>query len=333
MLRNVLATLATGLSVMIFTWTAYGAPLAGADRVSLAQLRAEYETSGSSYLEVDGIEVHYLDEGQGPTIVLLHASFLNLRAWDPMVAALKNQFRIVRFDALLSGLTSDDPKAKESIARNVEILEGLISALEIESFALIGTSSGGITAFRYAAQKPEKLSRLVLINSAGMPRTAQTNPNRSQAAFSAYEEMPVKPRDYWEVGLTRNFVAPNVPPAWLLDMTYDMHRRVGLETASARFMKNFETGDVQSILSQIAVPSLILWGQENATVMHLEADVFQHWMTSAPTLVKKYPDRGHYPYISDPETVASDISAFVREDLDQSLRRTTMLPYDLEQAD
>ena len=43
--------------------------------------------------------------------------------------------------------------------------------------------------------------------------------------------------------------------------------------------------------------------------MHLEGDVFQHWMTSAPTFLKKYEGLGHYPYVEAPERVIPDVVA------------------------
>ncbi|MYL01192.1 MAG: alpha/beta hydrolase [Gammaproteobacteria bacterium] len=84
----------------------------------------------------------------------------------------------------------------------------------------------------------------------------------------------------------------------------------------------FETGDTQAILTGIKAPTLILWGKANPVVMHLEGDVFQHWMTSAPTFLKKYEGLGHYPYVEAPERVIPDIAAFLGGSWDDRLRQT-----------
>ena len=60
-------------------------------------------------------------------------------------------------------------------------MQGLLAHLKLTNVSLVGTSSGGIVAFRYAALNPEQVARLVLINSAGMPRTAATNPLRPRS--------------------------------------------------------------------------------------------------------------------------------------------------------
>jgi pimeloyl-ACP methyl ester carboxylesterase len=84
----------------------------------------------------------------------------------------------------------------------------------------------------------------------------------------------------------------------------------------------FETGDPQSILSKIKAPTMILWGMSNPTVVHLEADVIEHWLTSAPSFIKKYEGLGHYPYVEAPDRVIPDIIAFLNGELDDNLRLT-----------
>lgn len=292
--------------------------------LSLAELRARHALPASRFVDIDGVDVHYLDEGDGPPVVLLHASFLNLRAWDPLAAALKSRYRVIRFDTLMSGLTSPAPPGLESIDTNVRLLEGLADHLGLQRFALVGTSSGGIVAFRFAAAAPERVSRLVLINSAGMPRTAATNPNRARAELAKYRGMNVKPRAYWATGMGSNFTAPHTVPEWLLDQVYDMHRREGLAAEAARFMARFDSSDARQVLGRISAPTLIQWGLENRTVMHLEADVFQHWLTGAPSLLRKYPGLGHYAYLEAPATILADLEAFLDGRLDPDLRQTTM---------
>jgi predicted ester cyclase len=63
-------------------------------------------------------------------------------------------------------------------------------------------------------------------------------------------------------------------------------------------------------------------GLDNQTVVHLEADVFQHWLINAPTLKKKYPGVGHYLYLEIPEQFNKDVADFLAGRLDGELRRT-----------
>ena len=293
-------------------------------QISLQDLREKYADGGSRFVAIDGADIHYRDEGQGPVVVLLHASYFNLSTWDGLTEELKTNYRVIRFDFPNAGLSGPETKEPPGgrfnlIERNVEILSGLVDELDLEQFALVATSSGGSVGFRYAARFPERVTRLVLINSAGMPRTARTDPNRARPETAQWDDMPVKPREFWEFSVNQNFPSDADAPAWMIDLAYDVNRRAATTPVSKYF---FETGDPKTILSAIQAPTLILWGMANPTVMHLEADVIEHWMTSAPTFIKKYEGLGHYPYIEAPARVIPDIAQFLTGAWDDRLRQT-----------
>lgn len=292
--------------------------------ISLTDLRAKYADEGTQYVTVDGAEIHYRDEGEGPVVLLLHASFFNLKTWDLLVDTLKSDYRVIRLDFPNVGLsgpeTKEPPGGKFNlIGRNVEIVEGFVDQMNLDDFNLIATSSGGSVGFRYASQHPDKLKRLLLINSAGMPRTPTTDPNRDRGDTAQWDDMPVKPMEYWSFSVNRNFTSDADAPDWLLELAFDVNRRGNTTPVSKYF---FETGDPQTIISKITAPTMIMWGMSNPTVVHLEADVIQHWLTSAPSLIKKYEGLGHYPYIEAPDVVNTDIAAFLAGEFDDDLRMT-----------
>ena len=180
--------------------------------------------------------------------------------------------------------------------------------------------------FRYAADKPERVTRMILINSAGMPRTAVTNPNRARGTtINQWITARHRSMSYWRANLASN-IPSMTPPDWLVEMCYDTGRRAGLREEGALFTKNFKTGDPESTLGRVKAPTMILWGMENPTVMHLEANVMSLWLTSAPSLVKKYPKVGHYLYLEIPQEVEADIMAFLAGEKDSELRQTQRVP-------
>lgn len=290
--------------------------------ISLADLRAKYETPASKYVELDGMEIHYIDEGNGPAVVLSNASYHTTRAWDGMVENMTDQFRVIRFDFPGNGLSGTDPQGRYSPELYGEVITQLTEHLDIQDFHLVGTSSGGTVAFRYAATNPDKVDRFVLINSAGMPRTAVTNPNRERgSAFGRWVSSHHQSKDWWRKSLSQT-VTKRPPFDWHVEMNYDMNRRDDRNETGRLFRRNYITGNPSDVLDDITAPTAIFWGMKNPTVMHLEANVIQLWMTGAPTIIKKYEELGHYPYIEEPELVASDISAFLSGDWDDQLRQT-----------
>jgi len=287
--------------------------------LSLDELTAAYRLPDSRFVDVDGVRVHVVDRGTGPPVVLLHASFLSLRSWDALSDLLDDRYRVIRLDLSGAGLTGADPTGRYGVDRNIELVLGVLAALQLDTVAVVGTSSGGVTAFRLAARHPERVSRLILINSAGMPRTAATNPLRPAASpLVRWVEARYRSRQFWAQSLADNFVPPHRPSAELVQMTYDFNRRAGGREISARYLANFSTGDPESVLGEVRAPTLILWGLENRTLMHLEADVFAHWLRGATTVVRKYPGLGHYPYLEEPAVVGGDIAAFLEGRLDDS---------------
>jgi pimeloyl-ACP methyl ester carboxylesterase len=310
-----------GLAVLVATVIGSWALDRGWLELPMTELVSRYQLPDSQFVDVDGVRVHYLDRGSGPPIVLLHASFLSLRSWDQLSAELEGRFRVIRLDLSGAGLTGDDPTRRYGIERNMELVRGLLAHLKLSSVAIVGTSSGGITAFRYAARYPDQVSRLVLINSAGMPRTAATNPLRRPASrLLGWVQARYRSRGFWAESLAGNFVPPHQPSVELIDMTYDMNRRAGSREINALYLANFSTGDPQQVLGTVRAPTLVLWGLENQTVMHLEADVFAHWLSAAPVAVRKYPGLGHYAYIEEPAVLARDVADFLAGNLDSDLR-------------
>ena len=295
--------------------------------ISLQDLREKYALPESQFEIIEGIEVHYLDQGAGDAVVLLHGSGLNLRAWDSLAEALQPGFRVIRFDFPVAGLTAADPAQRESMGRNLEILLGLLDFLELENVSLAGASSGGIIAFRFAAQFQDRVDRLILINSGGLPRTPQTNPARVRPEMAEFAGMAVKPRAYFEAAFSYTMVGPRQPPDWLIDMAFDINRREGFANELDRFNQRFATGQPKVVLAEVKSPTLILWGRENRSLSHLDADVFEHWITGAPSLVKKYDGLGHWAYLEDPALVARDVLSFLNGDLDPQLTQTINKPY------
>jgi pimeloyl-ACP methyl ester carboxylesterase len=296
--------------------------------LSIEELRARYEGPESKYLQIGDVSLHYQDEGSGPAVLLLHASYHSLRTWDQLAERLiEDGYRVVRFDFPTAGLSNDEtpapPEGFSMMGRYVESVEQIVSHLQLDRFTLIGTSSGGATAFRYASTYPEQIERFVLINTAGMPRIPRTDPLRERASTARWAGMKIRPREFWEVGLSQNFFGAPIPE-WMVDQSYDFARLEGRADKAAEY--KYATGDPRAILSRISAPTLILWGKSNPTVMHLEADVIQHWMTGAFSTIVKYDGLGHYPYVEDIDAVYPDVAAFLSGELDTRLRRTTLMP-------
>jgi pimeloyl-ACP methyl ester carboxylesterase len=301
--------------------------------IPLKDLAAKYQLPESRWLDIDGIKVHYVDQApagatDAPVVVLSHASFMSLRSWDSLAAALLAKgYRVIRMDYMNAGLSGSDSKGINDMQRNVTILAELPGRLGVSHFDLVGTSSGGQIAFIFAGRHPERVGRFVLINSGGMPRTPQSNPNRARGSFiEQFVNSRYRSLSKWEEDLGGNMPSLRPVPKDLVELVYDMNRREGGRPLAAQYLKNFKTGDTAAYLAAVKAPTMILQGMANPTLVHTEAEVQSYWMTGAPTLIRKYPKLGHYPYLESPAEVEADVIAFLGGQYDGELRQTVRAP-------
>jgi 3-oxoadipate enol-lactonase len=115
---------------------------------------------------INGMSLHYRDEGprNGPTIVFVNSLGTDFRIWDDVVAAFPDH-RVIRYDKRGHGL-SDAPPAPYSIDDHAADLAAILDFLAVKRAALVGLSVGGMIVTRIATLHPERVSVLVLCDTA-----------------------------------------------------------------------------------------------------------------------------------------------------------------------
>jgi len=121
------------------------------------------------YLEIDGLRYHYLDEGQGEPVVMLHGNPTWSFYFRNLVLGLRDNYRTVVPDHIGCGL-SDKPDSEHyefSLERRVDDLEQLLEHLQIhENITLVLHDWGGMIGMAYATRYPERISRFIVMNTA-----------------------------------------------------------------------------------------------------------------------------------------------------------------------
>ena len=128
------------------------------------EMRAKYALPPSQFITLpSGATVHFRDQGQrnGPAIVLLHGSNASLHTWEPWVAQIGDQFRMVSLDLPSHGLTGAVPGDDYSQEAMAQFVNEFTTVMHIERFTLVGHSMGGDVAARFALHFPERLTHLV----------------------------------------------------------------------------------------------------------------------------------------------------------------------------
>ena len=127
-----------------------------------AELRSLHVLPDSQFAEIGGETIHFVDEGVGASILLVHGSFASLRQWDYWAERLSEEFRVVRFDLSPLGLSGPHPENAYSVEDRIALIDGLMDRLGIGKFTIVGTSSSGVPVTAYAAARPDRLMIVLL---------------------------------------------------------------------------------------------------------------------------------------------------------------------------
>jgi pimeloyl-ACP methyl ester carboxylesterase len=133
--------------------------------------RHELADPDSRFIEVNGLEVHYKIAGEGePVLVLLHGFGANAFSWTKVIEPLAEHGTVIAYDRPAFGLTErplswegENPYSPES---QIDIVIGLLDALEIDQAILVGHSAGGTIATATTLESPGRVDALILVDAA-----------------------------------------------------------------------------------------------------------------------------------------------------------------------
>ena len=124
---------------------------------------------GSQFVSLLGSKLHFRDQGAGPIILALHGMSDSLHTWDGWVHHLQNEYRILRFDIPGFGLSTLPPE-EWGPDFFVRLIDAFLQERGVSSpIAIAGNSLGGYLASLFAAERPQKVSALIAIDSASFP--------------------------------------------------------------------------------------------------------------------------------------------------------------------
>lgn len=105
------------------------------------------------WVEVGGTDIYYVEEGAGQPFVMLHGMSSCSEAWWQQFAHFRDRFRVIAYDSVNHGHSSNSPRDEDEPDRADE-LEGFLAAMGIQRPILAGNSMGGNTLLRWAARHP-----------------------------------------------------------------------------------------------------------------------------------------------------------------------------------
>lgn len=288
--------------------------------LSLERLKARYASadSGSRFIELDGFNLHYRDEGRRdlPVLVLIHGVVSSLHTWDGWMEAFAPHYRIIRFDVPGFGLTGPARDGVYSTERMVAIFGLLLDYLNVAKATVVGNSLGGYIAWNFALAQPERVTKLVLIDPAGYPMAKVPWMIAAAGLPGATWAMPLwMPRALIAQGIREVYGQASRIKAGIIDRYYDLSRRPGNRRAMMdifRVLLKVNTEELHTTPARVAAikpPTLLLWGERDRWISPTHVPL---WQRDLPGIqVKVYPGVGHIPMEEVPERSAADTLSFL----------------------
>ena len=236
--------------------------------ISVEDLKKEYTNEHSQFIEVDEMNVHYRDEGEGFPIVLIHGTAASLHTWDAWTDELKKTNRVIRMDLPAFGITGPNKNADYSIGAYTTFLHSFLEKLKLEKFHIAGNSLGGNIAWNYTADYPNKVEKLILVDASGLPT------NKSQPAIFKMAKTPILNSLFLYI-TPRFLIKKNIEEVYeddskitdeLINRYHKMALRVGNRKAFIDRAKTDFKLDTQvnlEKLKSIQTPTLLIWGAKD----------------------------------------------------------------------
>ena len=281
--------------------------------IDLNELKVKYAYPSSSFISIDGINVHYRDVGKGEAILLIHGTGASLHTWEKWIDILSPGYRVISFDLPGFGLTGPDPNHNYQISRYTAILDSLMVKLKVDSFHIAGNSLGGLVAWRYTSQFPQKILTLNLIDAAGLPQPGKKPPFIFQLAklpVLSTLMQKVTPKSIIENSMLDVYKNDHLVTEKLIDRYFELSLREGNRTAFVKRMSQLnEKLDIND-LKNITAPVLIQWGKDDRWIPLAKGHEFKKIIPKAE--LKIY-NSGHVPMEENPMETVEDYMIFLKK--------------------
>jgi 2-hydroxy-6-oxonona-2,4-dienedioate hydrolase/2-succinyl-6-hydroxy-2,4-cyclohexadiene-1-carboxylate synthase len=261
---------------------------------------------------VNGLNIHYVQTGRGPELVLIHGIASNLGQWQlGILPALVEHFRLTMYDLRGHGY-SDMPVSGYTPAHMLGDFSGLMDHLHIERASIVGHSYGGLVALCYAVRHPERVDKLIIADT-GVPAVEQQG-GRDAVLVG------------WRENLQQGGI--DVPDdkaediGYLIEQTVKLRGRswrgMGARRAIARltrfttttsFAKEYrETSSLTlDMIRQIRAPVLLIYGDRSPLTASFQA--LRTNLANCRTAIVS--DGGHFYPLQRPQTFVGHIKGFL----------------------
>jgi len=276
-------------------------------------LIARYANDHSRFIDVGGVRAHIREQGNpdGIPVLLVHGSMGSLHMWEEWARELGKEARVFSVDLPGHGLTGAWPRDEYTVEAYSDFIEVLIDNLHLDRVVLVGHSMGGAVAWTFAATRPDRVIRLVLVDAAGYPRLGGEAPLPTRLARTpGVGDIGIyfKPENMVRRALAEVYADPAMVTPDRVRRYAELQRFPGNREATVQRARAQEPLD-PTPLKRMDVPTLIIWGAKDRWVPVADAFRFQNDIKGAKLEI--FENLGHNPMEEAPQATAAIVSAFI----------------------
>jgi pimeloyl-ACP methyl ester carboxylesterase len=269
-------------------------------------------------VQIKGNILFYVVKGEGEPLILIHGYGAGIWVWEKQIEFLSRFYRVYALDLIGHGF-SERPRIDYTPEAYIHCLKGFMDEAGIQQATLIGNSMGGGVAWAMAVGFPERVKKLVLINSAPPDVLGQVK-NESFRTLVAIKDIPILP--YLVVAsrskrsikwILQECVADikTITPE-VLNRQYQLSRIEGTTWALFSTFKNAGKAMVfKDRLGDVHHPTLLLWGKRDLVFPPFVGEDLHREIGNSKLMVIE--NSGHIPMWETPEVVNPAIIDFLRD--------------------
>lgn len=262
--------------------------------------QAEHKT-----ISIWGLNVRYVEAGDGPVVVLLHGLADSHLSWYCNVDALADaRYRVIAPDLPGSG-DSDKPDHLEyDPVSAADFVYGFTQELHVARFSLVGSSAGGLISGLFALEHLEMVEKMALVGSGGFGRRVSWL--LRALSVPVLGDIVYQPWVNEKMGITKRLF--HRPPAVLEELLPEMNRMRQLPGARAAVLRGIRSsitlrgvrkaGYILDPLKNSDVPLMTVWGAEDRIIPVQHAEDVRRELPGS--IVEVIPECGHWPQMEKP---------------------------------
>ena len=280
------------------------------------ELKSQYPFQ-SNFLNIDNHQYHYIDEGSGNPVLMVHGNPTWSFYYRNIAKALKFTNRVVVPDHIGCGLSSKPQDFEYTLDNHINNLVSLVKFLELSNITLIVHDWGGAIGFGLATLHPELIKNIVILNTAAfhidrIPFTIGLCKNKLFGKFIVQKLNAFAwPATFMS---TEKKLSKSIKKAYLFPYN-NWRNRIAIAEFVQDIPLNKEhrsfkrLNQIETKLSTLKCPKIILWGGKDFCFNDL---FFKKWRNVYPDAFYKYYDKaGHYILEDESEDVIKNIKDFM----------------------